>query len=85
MSVTEKLASYVANSHYDDIPADVRKEAGRAIFNYLGCALGGSIEPPLTTLGGHWYNERGIHRHHRQMRGYLFDPSQLANGQPENQ
>jgi 2-methylcitrate dehydratase PrpD len=49
MSVTEKLASYVADSHYDDIPADIRKEAGRAIFNYLGCALGGSIEPPLTT------------------------------------
>jgi 2-methylcitrate dehydratase PrpD len=47
MSVTEELAAYVVGSKLDSIPRDVRDEAKRAIFNYLGCALGGSIEPAL--------------------------------------
>jgi 2-methylcitrate dehydratase PrpD len=47
MSVTEALARYVVDSSYDEIPPDVRTEAVRAVFNYLGCALGGSIEPAL--------------------------------------
>jgi 2-methylcitrate dehydratase PrpD len=47
MSATERLAAYVVDSDYDAIPADVRNEAVRAVVNYLGCALGGSIEPAL--------------------------------------
>ena len=47
MSVTETLATYVVDSNLSAIPADVRREAKRAILNYLGCALGGSIEPAL--------------------------------------
>ncbi len=47
MSVTEALAEYVTNSTYEAIPRDVRDEAKRAIFNYLGCALGGAVEPAL--------------------------------------
>jgi 2-methylcitrate dehydratase PrpD len=47
MSVTEALADYVVASRLEGIPRDVRDEAKRAIFNYLGCALGGSIEPAL--------------------------------------
>jgi 2-methylcitrate dehydratase PrpD len=47
MSVTEALADYVARSTYEAIPRDVRDEAKRAIVNYMGCALGGSIEPAL--------------------------------------
>jgi len=47
MSVTEKLAAYVVDSTLDAIPRDVQKEATRALVNYLGCALGGSIEPAL--------------------------------------
>jgi 2-methylcitrate dehydratase PrpD len=47
MSVTETLAAYVVNSRFDAIPQDVRDEAKRAILNYFGCALGGSIEPAL--------------------------------------
>ena len=47
MSVTEALAAYVVDSKLDAIPRDVQDEAKRAIFNYLGCALGGSIEPAL--------------------------------------
>jgi len=47
MSVTESLAAYVVGSTLETIPRDVRDEAKRAIFNYLGCALGGSMEPAL--------------------------------------
>ena len=47
MSVTEALAEYVTHSTYEAIPRDVRDEAKRAIFNYLGCALGGAVEPAL--------------------------------------
>lgn len=47
MSVTEILAGYVVDSDVAAIPADVRNEAKRALLNYLGCALGGSIEPAL--------------------------------------
>ena len=47
MSATQALATYVVESDVDAIPRDVRSEAKRAILNYLGCALGGSIEPAL--------------------------------------
>jgi 2-methylcitrate dehydratase PrpD len=47
MSVTEALAEYVTHSTLEAIPRDVRDEAKRAVVNYLGCALGGSIEPAL--------------------------------------
>ena len=47
MSVTERLAAFVVDSSLDAIPRDVQKEATRAVVNYLGCALGGSIEPAL--------------------------------------
>ncbi len=46
-SPTQQLASFVTQSTYEAIPADVRDEAKRAILNYLGCALGGSVEPAL--------------------------------------
>jgi 2-methylcitrate dehydratase PrpD len=46
-SPTQQLASFVTQSTYGAIPADVQAEAKRAILNYLGCALGGSIEPAL--------------------------------------
>src|SRR5437763_17025893 len=42
MSETAALASYIVNSRLEDIPQDVRKEARRAILNYVGCALGGA-------------------------------------------
>jgi len=47
MSVTEALATYVVDSRLEAIPRETQDEAKRAIFNYLGCALGGSIEPAL--------------------------------------
>ena len=38
---TQKLARFIAQSRWDDVPQDVRHECARAILNWLGCALGG--------------------------------------------
>jgi 2-methylcitrate dehydratase PrpD len=46
-SPTRQLAAYVTDSSLDSIPADIQDEAKRALLNYLGCALGGSLEPAL--------------------------------------
>jgi 2-methylcitrate dehydratase PrpD len=47
MSETRILASYVVSSRLESIPEDVIHEARRSIFNYLGCAIGGSREPAV--------------------------------------
>jgi 2-methylcitrate dehydratase PrpD len=47
MSETKALASYVVSSRLEDIPADVRHEARRAIVNYMGCAVGGAAHPAV--------------------------------------
>jgi len=44
MSETKTLASYIVTSRMESIPADVRHEARRAIVNFMGCALGGSVD-----------------------------------------
>ena len=49
MGETRTLAEYVVSSDWDDVPADVRHEAARSLVNYLGCALGGSADPAVTT------------------------------------
>ena len=45
--VSSTLASYVVGSRYEDIPEDVRREATRALLNFVGCALGGCREPAV--------------------------------------
>ncbi len=40
--VTRRVADYVLATDLAAIPEDVRKEARRALLNYVGCALGGS-------------------------------------------
>jgi 2-methylcitrate dehydratase PrpD len=42
MSETKTLAAWTVSSRIENVPADVRHEARRAIVNYVGCALGGS-------------------------------------------
>src|SRR6185503_6399940 len=49
MNETRILASYVVNNRWEDIPADIRHEAKRAIINVVGCAIGGSPHPAVTT------------------------------------
>jgi 2-methylcitrate dehydratase PrpD len=47
-SPTEALAAFVVDSDFSALPQEVVAEARRALLNYLGCALGGSIEAPLS-------------------------------------
>src|SRR5687767_2277390 len=47
MSETRILASYVVTGRYEDIPDDVRHEAARSLVNFLGVALGGSVDPAV--------------------------------------
>jgi 2-methylcitrate dehydratase PrpD len=47
LSETKALAAWVVKSHLEDIPNDVRREALRALVNYVGCALGGSPDPAV--------------------------------------
>jgi len=42
MDVTQALARYLVSARYEDLPAAVRHEAGRALLNWLGCAIGSS-------------------------------------------
>jgi 2-methylcitrate dehydratase PrpD len=49
MSETKALASYIVSNRWEDIPEDVRHEAKRAILNVVGCAIGGSPHPAVST------------------------------------
>src|ERR1700722_5201420 len=40
--VTRELAHYIVTADYDDLPANLRKEGGRTLLNWVGVALGGS-------------------------------------------
>ncbi len=52
--VTARLARFLAESRWSDIPQAVRHEAKRALLNWLGCALGGcrdeAVERTLAAL-----------------------------------
>ena len=49
MSETKILASYLVSNRWESIPSDVRHEAKRALINVVGCAIGGSPHPAVTT------------------------------------
>ena len=40
--VTRTLARYIVGAKYDDLPANIRKEGVRTLFNWAGVAIGGS-------------------------------------------
>src|SRR5437879_579187 len=44
---TRALAEWLVAQRFDDIPADVRHEALRAIVNIVGCSIGGSTHPAV--------------------------------------
>jgi 2-methylcitrate dehydratase PrpD len=44
MRETQTLATYIVTSRLESVPQDVRHEARRAILNFTGCALGGSVD-----------------------------------------
>jgi 2-methylcitrate dehydratase PrpD len=43
--VTEILARFATETRHADLPSAVRQEAVRAFVNWMGCVLGGSLEP----------------------------------------
>jgi len=50
MGATEKIARFVANTGYDDIPGDVVNKAKRTALDCLGAALAGVVEPVSQTI-----------------------------------
>src|SRR5437879_891784 len=46
--VTRALARWVLESRFETIPAEVRKEAVRTLFNWVGCAIGGSRQAAVS-------------------------------------
>ena len=48
--VTQRLAQFVADSRWDDVPSNVRHEAKRALLNWLGCAIGGCRDDSVERL-----------------------------------
>ena len=54
MDVTKKLAQYVVDSRWTDIPDDARRQALRSFLNWVGCTVGGSrhetVERALAAL-----------------------------------
>ena len=61
-AVTAALARFVVDSRLGDVPAAVRREAGRATINWLGCALGGSRDEPVEHLWAALHEFAGPHR-----------------------
>jgi 2-methylcitrate dehydratase PrpD len=47
VSATTILSSYIVQSRFEDVPADVQHEAARSLVNFVGCALGGSVDPAV--------------------------------------
>jgi aconitate decarboxylase len=45
---TKSLASWVVNLDSPSIPASVKQAALRSLYNYIGCAIGGSNHPAVT-------------------------------------
>lgn len=52
--ITGQLARFIVESRWSDVPPAVRHESERAIFNWVGCALGGcrdvAVERALAAL-----------------------------------
>src|SRR5882672_4113717 len=48
MTIVEQLAAYAAGLRYEDLPAEVVRQAKRLIVDTVGCALGGYASEPAT-------------------------------------
>jgi len=46
LSVTKKLANFVVETTFDDLPEEVTEHAKICILDWIGVALAGSLEPP---------------------------------------
>src|SRR5439155_8657982 len=53
MGATEKIAHFVVETDYKDIPRDVVEKAKRTALDCLGAALAGVSEPVSQSIGGY--------------------------------
>src|SRR5215467_10612542 len=51
MTIVEQLAAYTAALRYEDLPAEVVRQAKRLIVDTVGCALGGYGSEPALIAG----------------------------------
>ena len=58
--LTGALAQFLAASHWEDIPAQIRREGKRAILNIAGCVLAGRADPALQILRGAFPGEPAL-------------------------
>ena len=54
MTLSERLAQYISETSYDSLPREVQEMAIRCVYNYMGCACAGTLEPEATTLTDMW-------------------------------
>jgi 2-methylcitrate dehydratase PrpD len=45
---TQHLATWACNLKYSDLPENVIQAAVRSLYNWVGCAIGGSKHPATT-------------------------------------
>ena len=50
MRATEKIARFIVDTNYEDIPRDVVEKAKRTALDCMGAALAGVVEPVSQTV-----------------------------------
>src|SRR3990172_9312318 len=53
MGATEKIARFIADTGYEDIPRDAVEKAKRTALDCLGAALAGVVEPVSRAITGY--------------------------------
>jgi 2-methylcitrate dehydratase PrpD len=53
MGATEKIARFIVNTGYEDIPGDAVEKAKRTALDCLGATLAGVVEPVSQTITGY--------------------------------
>ena len=50
LNITKDLCAFIANSAFDDLPADAVQAGKRGLLDWIGCALAGSPHPTIGKL-----------------------------------
>jgi 2-methylcitrate dehydratase PrpD len=50
MSVSQQLAEYLASARFEHLPPGIVEDTRRAVLDWLGSALAGSLEPPARMI-----------------------------------
>ncbi|HEY7713748.1 MAG TPA: MmgE/PrpD family protein, partial [Candidatus Binatia bacterium] len=53
MAATEKIARFVVDTDYEDLPCDAVEKAKRTALDCMGAALAGVTEPVSETITGY--------------------------------